>query len=78
MSSGITTKASRVLLRIIENEGARILSTSQAKQHMRVSYTFDGHTIFTQTLPRHQSVGDRWEKNFRAAIRRQKPRGNKP
>jgi hypothetical protein len=64
-----------MLIRIIENEGGRILATGQFKQHMRVEFTFDGHHIFTQTLPRHQSVGDRWEKNFRAAIRRLKPKG---
>lgn len=75
MRSGITTKASRSCIRIIQSEGATILSTDQFKRHMRVDFTFDGHHTFTQTLPRHQSVGDRWEKNFRAAIRRLKPKG---
>lgn len=69
-------KVVRQLLAIIEGEGATILDTEQRKNHMSVSYTFDGHHSFTQTLPRHGSMSDvRWEKNFRAAIRRNKPRG---
>lgn len=78
MSSSVTTKASRELIRIIEGEGGRILSKAQQARHMRVDFTFDGHNIFSQTLPRHQSVGGRWEKNFRAVIRRLKPKERRP
>ncbi len=72
------TKGARALLRLIEDEGATVLDCYNTKNHMRVVYTFNRHETFTQTLPRHQSNGDRWEKNFRAAIRRTKPKGEKP
>lgn len=78
MRSNITSKACRSLIGIIEAEGARVLDTEHRRNHMRITYTFNGTDLFTQTLPRHASVGDRWEKNFRAAIRRNKPRGNRP
>ena len=75
MRSSVKSKACRTLLAVIEGEGGRVLDIQHNTNHMRVAYTFNGHETFTQTLPRHQSVGDRWEKNFRAAIRRTKPRG---
>lgn len=77
MRSSVNTKACRTLIALIEGEGATILDTTNNKNHMRVVYTFNGHDTFTQTLPRHQFTGGRWEKNFRAAIRRTKPQGTK-
>lgn len=78
MRAGVIPKACRLLVDIIEAEGATILDSTHNKKHLRVVYTFNGHDTFTQTLPRHRHVGDRWEKNFRASIRRTKPRGNQP
>ena len=72
------TKGARALIDIIQSEGGRILTKIEQSKHTRVDYTFDDAQTFSQTLPRHRSNGDRWEKNFRASIRRQRPKGNRP
>lgn len=69
-------KLARDLIKAIEAEGATVLDTQQRTNHIFVSYTFDGYQSFTQTLPRHGSVNDRWVKNFRAAVRRNHPQRN--
>lgn len=68
-------KPAKALIAIIESEGARVLATRNATNHLQVDYTFDDHTVFTQHLPRGGSYtgSPRWALNFRAAIRKTKP-----
>ena len=66
------TKVQKVLVAIIESEGGRVIDTRQKTNHVACDYTFDGHHVFTQHMPRGGSVENRWEKNFRAAVRRAK------
>lgn len=69
----------RQLLRVLTDEGATILSITQRKRHVRVDYTFNAHETFTQHLPRGKPNSDpRWVKNFRADIRRHKPKDHRP
>lgn len=67
------TKPQKVLAAIIESEGATILAFRKKTNHLVVDFTWDHQSIHTQTLPFGAPVGARWEKNFRAAVRRCNP-----
>ena len=66
------TKLQKVLTAIIETEGGRVLAVRNGTNHLACDYTFDNIHTFTQHAPRGGSVEHRWEKNFRAAVRRTK------
>ncbi len=65
-------KPQKQLVAIIETEGGNILTTRNKGIHIETDFTFDGHHVFTQYLPHGKISGGRWEKNFRAAVRKQK------
>lgn len=65
-------KPQKQLVAIIETEGGKILTTRNKGIHIEIDFTFDSHHVFTQYLPHGKISGGRWEKNFRAAVRKQK------
>lgn len=73
MTTRKLTKPQKVLAAIIESEGAKITAFRKATKHLKVDFTFDNQSFHTQTLPFGDPIGARWEKNFRAAVRRCKP-----
>ena len=65
-------KPQKQLVAIIETEGGTVVATRNKGVHIEVDFTFDRHQVFTQYLPHGKISGGRWEKNFRAAVRKQK------
>ena len=65
-------KPQKQLVAIIETEGGKVMAVRNDGIHIKVDFTFDKHHVFTQYLPHGKTSGGRWEKNFRAAVRRQK------
>lgn len=62
------------LLDILKAEGAEVVDVRRGGRHIHVDYTFDHKHFFTQYLPYGNNPPPaRWEKNFRAAIRRNRP-----
>jgi hypothetical protein len=74
MSRVKLTKPQKTLTAIIESEGAKILSYERGGAHLKCDYTFDGTHVFTQFLPYGQgSIDQRWSRNFRSSVRKNKP-----
>ena len=72
MSALRLTKPQKTLTAIIESEGAEVTGFRKGANHLKVDFTFDGVHMHTQHLPYGETTSTRWEKNFRAAIRRTK------
>ena len=65
-------KPQKQLVANIETEGGKVLSVNNKGIHITIDYSFDSHQVHTQYLPHGKISGGRWEKNFRAAVRKQK------
>ena len=71
MSKPKLSKHQKRLVAIIEDEGGRIVGLRTGANHFKVDYTFDDRHFFTQHVPYGApTAGSRWDKNFRAAVRK--------